>query len=77
MIQQYICKPSTALCSLGLLVAVGLSTGCVHVKTDPIRIEPIYINITINHKIQRELDDIFAALDRQSAATEYIPLEEK
>ncbi|MCD8483231.1 MAG: hypothetical protein LR015_11540 [Verrucomicrobia bacterium] len=59
------------------LLTIGSFTGCIHVKTDPIRIEPIYINITINHKIQRELDDIFAALDRQSAATEYIPLEEK
>lgn len=67
----------TALATSGLVVGLGLNTGCVHVKTDPIRIEPIYINITINHKIQRELDDIFAALDRQSAATDYIPLEEK
>lgn len=59
---------------LVILGIVGLS-GCVQVKTDPIRIEPIYIEITINHRIQRELEDIFADIDRESATMEYRPLE--
>jgi len=53
---------------------IGL-VGCVHVKTDPIKIEPIYIEITINHKIQRELDTIFADIDKASTTADYTPLE--
>ena len=47
----------------------------MHVKTDPIKIEPIYIEITINHKIQRELDTIFADIDKASTTADYTPLE--
>jgi hypothetical protein len=65
-----ICWAPIATLSLGL----GFG-GCVQVKTDPIRIEPIYIEITINHRIQRELEDIFADIDRESATMEYRPLE--
>lgn len=61
------------ICPLGLL---GLA-GCIHVKTDPIRIEPIYIEITVNHKVQRELDDIFAELDQASTTATYEPLKEE
>ena len=67
------------LLSLGSLGAVALSAsmgGCVNVRTEPIRIEPIYIEITINHRVQRELDDIFADIDKASETTEYVPVEE-
>jgi hypothetical protein len=60
------------------MIGVALwQSGCVRVSTEPIRIEPIYIEITINHKIQRELDDIFGELDAASAATEYSPIDEE
>ena len=60
-----------------LMVSLCLASGCVRVKTEPIRIEPIYIEITINHKIQRELDSVFAEIDQASETTEYEPLESK
>ena len=59
---------------IGMGMLAGLA-GCVHVKTDPIRIEPIYIEVTVNHRVQKELDDVFAELDQASATTEYTPLE--
>lgn len=59
-----------------LVLAVGLLSGCLRVRVDPIQIEPIYIEVTINHRIQRDLDDFFADLDRESAAMDYKPLEE-
>lgn len=61
----------------GRIIAVGLLAalaGCIHVKTDPIKIEPIYIEITINYEIQRELDDIFGEIDAASQSTDYTPL---
>lgn len=50
--------------------------GCLHVTTDPIRVEPIYIEITVNHRVQEELDDIFAEIDKASTTTSYEPMEE-
>jgi len=61
-------------CALAGAVLLPVA-GCIHVKTDPIRIEPIYIEITINHRVQKELDNLFADLDRASATTAYAPLE--
>lgn len=61
-----------------LLLVFGLSflcLGCLHVKTDPIKIEPIYVEITVNHRIQKELDDFFAEIDQASKTTEYEPLQ--
>ncbi len=57
---------------LGLL----LVTGCVRVKTEPIQVEPIYIEITVNHRIQKELDSYFRELDQMSETSQYKPLEE-
>lgn len=67
-------RPVVAIMLGGLLAALS---GCIQVSTKPIRIEPIYIEITINHKIQRELDDIFADLDAASQTTNYKPLSEE
>jgi hypothetical protein len=61
-----------------LMILAGLLavfTGCVRVKTDPIRIEPIYIEITVNHRIQKELDTFFAEIDKASETTTYSPLD--
>ena len=54
----------------------GFFAGCIRVKTDPIKIDPIYIEITVNHRIQEELDDIFADIDQASETIEYAPLED-
>lgn len=61
---------SCAIASLGLVIAVA---GCVNVKTEPIRIEPIYIEITVNHKIQKELDNVFADIDAASETADFNP----
>ena len=50
-----------------------LFSGCLQVKTEPIKIEPIYIEITVNHKVQKELDDVFADIDRASETADYKP----
>jgi hypothetical protein len=63
--------------SLTALVLGSALVGCLHVKTDPIRIEPIYIEITVNHRVQQELDDIFAEIDQASTTAAYQPLEEE
>lgn len=57
------------------LAAVSLQSGCVQVRTEPIRIEPIYIEITINHRVQKELDDLFGDIDRASKTADFIPIE--
>lgn len=62
--------------AIGCLIAALAASGCVKVSTEPIRIEPVYIEITINHKVQKELDDLFAELDQASQAAEYVPYEE-
>lgn len=45
---------------------------CVHVKTDPIKVEPIHIVADINIKVERQLDDFFAfekQYDKSAATT--------
>mgnify|MGYP005849761453 CR=1 FL=1 len=64
--------PGAVLISFLLLL---LSSGCVRVRTEPIRIEPIYIEITINHRVQEELDSLFAGIDQASETMDYEPLE--
>ena len=59
-----------------LLTSVAALSGCVKVSTEPIKVEPIYIEITVNHRIQRELDDMFADIDQASETTDYEPIEE-
>ena len=59
-----------------MVVMLAALAGCVQVKTDPIKIEPIYIEITINHRVQKELDDVFADIDRASDTADYVPIEE-
>ena len=54
------------------LVAVP---GCLHVKTDPIKVEPIHIVADINIKVERQLDDFFAfekQYDKQPATTQAV-----
>jgi hypothetical protein len=68
-------KPINLFIPTALLGSIPFA-GCLHVKTDPIKVEPIYIEITVNHRIQQELDDFFSEIDQASSTTEYEPLEE-
>ncbi len=61
------------ICMLGMPVVF---TSCVQVKTEPIRIEPIYIEITVNHRVQKELDDLFGDIDRASETADFVPMED-
>jgi len=63
------------LTCLATFVSIVLLSGCIRLKTEPIRVEPIYIEITINHRVQEVLDDIFSDLDQASQTTDYEPLE--
>lgn len=65
------------LTAVATVVLIGPWTGCVRLSTDPIRIEPISIEVTINHRIQRELEDIFGSIDQASDTVEYEPLEDE
>jgi hypothetical protein len=49
-------------CLAGALVALP---GCLHVKTDPIKVEPIHIVADINIRVERQLEDFFA-FEKQS-----------
>lgn len=59
----------------GLVLAGMLpQTGCIRVSTDPIRVEPITIEVTINHRIQRELEDVFGENSRGLLEARISPL---
>jgi len=60
---------------LVLLTWLLLLTGCVNVKTDPIRVEPIEITMNVNLRIARELDEFFGDLDQQSQLMETEPVQ--
>ena len=67
-------KLTFLLLLLGMvMVPPALLTGCIKVKTDPIRVEPIEITMNVNLRIARELDDFFADLDAESALMEVDP----
>ena len=54
-----------------LIVLSVLMTGCISVKTEPIRVEPIQITMDINLRIARELDDFFGDLDEEAELLDY------
>lgn len=55
------------LLAITTLIAVLATPGCVRVKTDPVRVEPIQITVDVNIKVEKELQDFFGALDEKSA----------
>jgi hypothetical protein len=57
----------------GVVIAL---TGCVNVKTDPIRVEPIEITMNVNLRIAKELNDFFGDLDAKSALMESPPADQ-
>jgi hypothetical protein len=52
---------------MGCGALLALVPGCVHVKTDPIKVEPIHIVADINIRVERQLDDFFA-FEKQGGA---------
>ena len=48
------------------VTAALATTGCVHVKTDPIEVKPIHITVDVNVKVDKALDDFFGDLDKKS-----------
>ena len=53
-----------------LLFGLPWIGGCIRVKTDPIRVEPIHITMDVNVRISRELDNFFGDLDAMSETME-------
>ncbi len=53
-----------------VFVAVLVLSGCGPSITVHHKIDPIFVNITINHKIQKELEDVFAFEKDRSAESE-------
>lgn len=58
---------------LGLMALVVPLTGCVRVKTEPIRVEPIEITMNVNLRVVQELTDFFDELDARSAVMTPVP----
>lgn len=58
--------PVTWPCWLIAGLALAALTGCLSVKTEPIRVEPIHITMDVNLKVQGALNDFFGDLDEQS-----------
>ena len=46
----------------GIIVCVGLSSGCVRVKVDP-----IHITMDVNVRMEKELDSFFGDIDAAAA----------
>lgn len=55
----------TAALAFAVLLAAGCSTITVHHKVDP-----IFVNVTINHRVQRELEQVFAFEKARSPQTQ-------
>ena len=43
-----------------------LLTACINVKTAPIEVKPIHITVDVNVKVEKELENFFGDLDKQS-----------
>jgi hypothetical protein len=51
-----------------LLLSLTLPlVGCVRVKTEPIRVEPIEITMNVNVRVVEEVTDFFDELDARSS----------
>ena len=57
-------RPVLFTCAAFSLLA---GSGCLHVRTDPIEVKPIHITVDVNVKVEKELNDFFGDLDRQSS----------
>jgi hypothetical protein len=53
-----------------ILLLLGLAvplTGCLRVKTEPIRVEPIEITMNVNLRVVQEVTNFFDELDARSS----------
>ena len=57
---------------LSLMVAL---TGCVRLKTEPIRVEPIEITMNVNLRVVQEVTNFFDELDARSTVMDPISIE--
>ncbi|MDF3059876.1 MAG: hypothetical protein K0R17_4091 [Rariglobus sp.] len=46
-----------------LLGCIGLFSGCIHVKLDPVQ---VHATVDVNVKVDRALDDFFGDIDKKS-----------
>lgn len=53
---------------LGTGIFITVQTGCIRVKSDPVEVKPIEININVRVKVDRELDNFFNDLDARDAS---------
>ncbi|MCH8475489.1 MAG: hypothetical protein LAT55_09705 [Opitutales bacterium] len=51
---------------LGSLLLFFSTTGCLRIKSDPIRIDPIHVHVHVT--VEQALDDLFLDIDRASPA---------
>ncbi len=63
--QRFCCAASLT----GMLLLAG-NSGCVRVKSDPVKVEPIHITVDVNLRVQRELSDVFGDIDAQDPTIE-------
>lgn len=63
-------NPSGSLMRIFCAVSALAISGCVHVKTDPIHVEPIQITVDVYVKVDRALEDFFQDLDETSETIE-------
>lgn len=60
----------------GVAAAAGLlAAGCVQVPSK-YEVEPIYVQVDVNLRVERELDDFFGEIDKQAETLEYEETEE-
>lgn len=53
-----------------LILALVLLAGCTHeVEIKPIRVEPIYIKVDINIRLQKEFENLFAFEEKAGKET--------
>lgn len=52
-------------------MALAAMSGCVHVRTDPIQVEPIHITVDVYVKVDEALEDFFGDLDASSGTIEH------
>ncbi|MCC5788896.1 MAG: hypothetical protein JJT75_04630 [Opitutales bacterium] len=50
----------------GSLLLLFLMSGCLRIKSDPIRIDPIHVHVHVT--VEQALDDLFLDIDRASRA---------
>jgi hypothetical protein len=46
-----------------ILASLLVGSGCIRIKSDPVRVEPIHVTVDVNIRVQKELDNFFDDLD--------------